>query len=82
VRARIARIRIIPVVSHVVIERVCARGIAARAVGRGDWTILWAPSGIHNVRHDDDFFPDKDRLSKGRKCLWILTWRKSGKKKC
>ena len=59
VRASIIRIRFIPVVSHVVIERVCARRIAAGAVSRGDWTILLAAGGIHNVRHHDDFFPDK-----------------------
>ena len=65
-RARIVRIRFIPVVSHVVIERVCARRIAAGAVSRGDWTILLAAGGIHNVRHHDDFFSRQDRLSKGR----------------
>jgi len=64
VRTRIARIRIIPVVSHVVIERVCARRIAAGAVSRGDWTILLAAGGIHNVRHDDDFFSRQDRWAK------------------
>ena len=77
-RARIAGIRIIPVVSHVVIERVCARGIASGAVSRGDWTILLAAGGIHNVRHDDDFFSRQDRLSKGRIFFWILTRRKGG----
>jgi len=46
-------------VSHVVTERVCAHGVAAGAVCRGDWTILLAAGGIHNVRHDDDFFTDK-----------------------
>jgi len=46
-------------VSHVVTERVCAHGVAAGAVCRGNWTILLAAGGIHNVRHDDDFFTDK-----------------------
>jgi len=52
-------IRIIPVGGHVVTERVCAHGIAAGAVCRGDWIILLAAGGIHYVRHNDDFFPHK-----------------------
>ena len=47
---------IFPVVSHIVIDRVCGAGIPTGAVGRGDWTMLLSAGGIHNVRHDDDYF--------------------------